>query len=111
MIEPPFCLLIRYVQLTTGGGVWRLKWHPSDPRQLLAACMQDGFKVLQADAAGGRLEVVEEYEHQRTLAYGADWCRLPTADGRSVAATASFYDRLLHVWSPATLPAAVAASR
>lgn len=89
-----------------GGGVWRLKWHPSDPRLLLAACMHDGFKLLAADAAGGALAVAEEYAQQRTLAYGADWCRAPAlARARTgVVATASFYDRQLHVWAPATMP-------
>jgi diphthamide biosynthesis protein 7 len=105
-----------------GGGVWRLKWHPTDPALLLAACMQGGFALLRADvggdegSAGGAgaegggagcaiaatLEVAERYVHQQTLAYGAGWCAEVGARGASVAATASFYDRLLHVWTPAT---------
>jgi diphthamide biosynthesis protein 7 len=107
-----------------GGGVWRLKWHPTDPALLLAACMHGGFALLRADVgavfdSGGAegastegggtdnsgaatLEVVERYAHQRTLAYGAGWCAEVGARGASVAATASFYDRLLHVWTPAT---------
>ena len=89
-----------------GGGVWRLKWHPTDPGLMLAACMHGGFAVLRADAAAGAIEVVERYPHQQTLAYGAAWCGEVGADGTSVAATCSFYDRLLHVWSPATRGAA-----
>ncbi|KAG5221894.1 WD-40 repeat-containing protein [Salix suchowensis] len=36
-----------------GGGVWRVKWHPSPLRadDLLVACMHDGFKVLHFDGA------------------------------------------------------------
>ena len=30
-------------EINTGGGVWRLKWHPSDPSRILAACMYNGF--------------------------------------------------------------------
>ncbi|KAJ3049413.1 Diphthine methyltransferase [Rhizophlyctis rosea] len=33
----------------TGGGNWRLKWHPGDPSQLLVAAMHEGFAVLGVD--------------------------------------------------------------
>ena len=87
----------------TGGGVWRLKWHPSDPNLLLAACMHGGFTIIEANGAEGSVKVVERYPHQQTLAYGAGWCAEVGHDGSSVAATASFYDRLLHIWTPETL--------
>lgn len=86
-----------------GGGVWRLKWHPTDPQLVLAACMHGGFAVLRASTAEGTIEVVERYPYQQSLGYGAGWCSEVGSDGCSVVATASFYDRLLHLWSPATV--------
>jgi diphthine methyl ester acylhydrolase len=102
------------------GGAWRLEWHPRGAGLLLAASMQGGFEVIQLqEGAGGEercdsggakgqeptgLEVVEAYAHQRTLAYGADWCRRQVG-GADLVATCSFYDRLLHVWAPATTAA------
>ncbi len=102
---------------TTGGGNWRLRWHPTRPRLLLAACMYNGCAVLEATDAFDGLSVVEAYGGHGSIAYGADWFRLPAGghgdgshrggDGmttpRDVVATCSFYDRLLHVWSPCRL--------
>ena len=93
-----------------GGGVWRIKPHPSDPSILLAATMYDGFKIVSVDSAGGtidsrsgwnihsRLEFPPKHKKtDKTLAYGASWCRDPQAIG--LAATCSFYDNLLSLWS------------
>ncbi|KAA6427585.1 MAG: hypothetical protein FRX49_02248 [Trebouxia sp. A1-2] len=91
---------VEIAQVSTGGGVWRLKWHPRCSTQILAACMHNGFAVISADHSTGDVKVLEEYSGQKSLGYGADWCHLPT-DGYSIAATCSFYDRLLHLWSPA----------
>eukprot|EP00899_Mesostigma_viride_P007748 jgi/Mesvir1/16975/Mv15821-RA.1 len=114
-------------QAGTGGGVWRIKWHPRDPSLLLAACMHAGFSVLELSPEG-TLQVREHYAGHKSLGYGADWYYRGVA-GRSqgwvgggieggmraghggalchvcledVVATCSFYDRSLQLWSPAT---------
>lgn len=47
-------------------------------------------------ADNGSFAIVEHYPHQRSLAYGADWCY---GEGGLVA-TAAFYERTVHVWKP-----------
>jgi diphthamide biosynthesis protein 7 len=85
--------------LDAGGGVWRLKTHPKDHTLILAACMHEGFKVFKIDGEGEAVEVAERvhYPHQRTLAYGASWCRDKDLNG--LIATCSFYDNLMHIWN------------
>ncbi|KOB70527.1 putative WD40 repeat domain 85, partial [Operophtera brumata] len=50
-----------------GGGVWRLKWHPTRSDLVVAACMYGGFRLLRRDS------VVAEYREHESIAYGADW--------------------------------------
>ena len=63
--------------------------------------MHAGFRVLEAPPGGG-LRVTAEYTAHgvgQALGYGADWARgAPAAEGGLGAATASFYDKLLHTW-------------
>jgi hypothetical protein len=118
-------------ELDVGGGAWRLQWRPSQGGKgsgggdlLLAACMYNGFSVLRADGFGGGqeatqlgLEVVERYEAHESIAYGCDWWRggggsgvgggsgaprCSSSSSSCIVATASFYDKRLHVWSPSS---------
>ena len=88
-----------------GGGVWRLKWHPSPARSslLLAACMRGHIQILNIDglgnsdgagarggagggdssaglpthAAHARRAVWYKGHESEALSYGVDWCYLP----------------------------------
>lgn len=87
-----------------GGGVWRIKHHPGLSGLVLAACMHNGFAVARIQ--GDSVEVVETYNKNESLAYGADWQRgfcMMKENGTkrgSLVATCSFYDRLLRIWLP-----------
>ncbi|KAI5683372.1 hypothetical protein M9H77_04600 [Catharanthus roseus] len=89
--------------LCLGGGVWRIKYHPTIPDLVLTACMHNGFAIVKTK--NGEAESIEAYNNKHgSLAYGADWQREKIhkqgKQGNSVVATCSFYDRLLRVWIP-----------
>ncbi|EOA14419.1 hypothetical protein CARUB_v10027621mg [Capsella rubella] len=90
---------VNVTSLSLGGGVWRIKHHPSLSGVVLAACMHNGFAVVKVSDEKG--EVLESYNKHHSLAYGADWYR-GKLQKQSVVATCSFYDRLLRLWMPKT---------
>jgi len=82
-----------------GGGVWRLKWKPVDGDLIVAACMHNGFAVLDATAADSP-KVCVTYQNHKSLAYGVDWCYSSFADREcQILASCSFYDHKLCLWT------------
>ncbi|XP_061672048.1 diphthine methyltransferase isoform X2 [Syngnathoides biaculeatus] len=75
-----------------GGGVWRLKWHPTHQHLLLAACMHNDFHILHCqqamDSNKGACPVLASYILHNSLAYGADWSRLSLEEPAPVSHTA-----------------------
>ncbi|XP_021049657.1 diphthine methyltransferase isoform X2 [Mus pahari] len=58
------------------GGVWRLRWHPVHHHLLLAACMHNGFKILNCQKAIEEkqdITVLTSHKMPNSLVYGADW--------------------------------------
>uniref|UniRef100_A0AAV1UK99 methylated diphthine methylhydrolase n=1 Tax=Peronospora matthiolae TaxID=2874970 RepID=A0AAV1UK99_9STRA len=87
---------------SAGGGVWRLKWHPAESHKelLLAACMHNGFHVLELVADKSSLRIVASYDRHDSLAYGVDWWQHPATlpANAPIIGSASFYDHTFHVW-------------
>jgi hypothetical protein len=70
----------------------------ADDGLLLAACMQGGAHIVRA-ADGAPLERVAHYSgHAKPLVYAAEWV---SGRGPMRVASASFYEKELHVWGTA----------
>lgn len=93
-----------------GGGVWRIKWHPScyygnaevditQRGKMLVAAMHGGCRVVNTPILGGDCDVkiLSEFTAHESMAYGADWI----CSGKcEVVASCSFYDRQAFIWDP-----------
>lgn len=88
-------------QTKVGGGIWRAKWHPTDPALLLLGCMHEGVKVMRCEAMADdvvsdrEMDTAAYFQEHTSIAYGCDWER--GADAPWVY-SCSFYDARLHVW-------------
>ena len=97
--------LVPLTQVEVGGGVWRVKWHPSEKRKndLLVACMHDGCKVVRSDIGEDLVNssgtVTQRFDEHKSMAYGADWSYAEAnAEGETLIASCSFYDHMLCTW-------------
>ncbi|KAI9499584.1 putative WD40 repeat domain 85 [Zychaea mexicana] len=79
---------------TPGGGIWRLKWHPTRSDRLLSASMHAGAFVIDTENS----QVVKSFLDHRSMAYGADW----SFQQPDLVASCSFYDHIMHIWDGAT---------
>ena len=96
------------VKVHVGGGVWRIKWHPScwyneahSSGKMLVAAMHGGCRVVNANAldtqVDGDVSILSKFTEHKSMAYGADWISFDQCD---VAASCSFYDRQAFLWNP-----------
>ncbi|ORX43321.1 WD repeat-containing protein 85-like protein [Hesseltinella vesiculosa] len=77
---------------TPGGGIWRLKWHPSLPTSLLSASMHAGAFIVDTEQSC----ITDSFLDHESMVYGADWSY--STRKKNLLASCSFYDHVLHLW-------------
>ncbi|EGG11342.1 uncharacterized protein MELLADRAFT_102236 [Melampsora larici-populina 98AG31] len=96
-ISKPIC------DYDVGGGIWRLKWHPTQANHLLVAAMHNGFAVMDIPESDEQaVRVHTQFTEHASLAYGADWgeeLKLGTQGTSTIVGSCSFYDHLMHIWA------------
>uniref|UniRef100_A0A336K1G3 methylated diphthine methylhydrolase n=1 Tax=Culicoides sonorensis TaxID=179676 RepID=A0A336K1G3_CULSO len=80
--------------LALGGGIWRIKQHPSSANDLLTANMYHNFTVLKLNS--NKFDLEASYFEHKSICYGADWCPSANIEVKYLA-TCSFYDHKLCV--------------
>eukprot|EP00049_Salpingoeca_infusionum_P002146 m.54380 g.54380 ORF g.54380 m.54380 type:complete len:332 (-) comp11410_c0_seq6:81-1076(-) len=91
-------------EVNVGGGIWRLKWNPSNDHQdlLLCAAMHGGFHVVQLGEDESSLDVVSSLDTDGELAYGASWCWDPKYP--SLVGSCTFYNAERQLWTSFDTP-------
>ncbi|XP_011503192.1 PREDICTED: diphthine methyltransferase [Ceratosolen solmsi marchali] len=90
------------------GGIWRLKWDPYESKHLLAACMYNGFFIVNCNDLKIP-KIIAEYKEHKSIAYGCDWSYLKKHcdpkkkslinENVMLVGTCSFYDHVLKLSS------------
>jgi len=99
------------VRFPVGGGVWRIKWHPSFRGKMLIAAMHGGCRVVNIHALDSTnycvgtdhhagVVVLSEFTAHESMAYAADWLCFDDLCCDEAAASCSFYDRKAFLWDP-----------
>ncbi|KXJ68556.1 hypothetical protein RP20_CCG002757 [Aedes albopictus] len=78
-------------EINLGGGVWRLKPNPSQPEQILCACMYHNFSVVSLNSDQS-FTLDAEYNEHDSICYGCDWKYGLTEGLAKYFASCSFYD-------------------
>lgn len=90
-----------------GGGLWKIKWHPSNDTRLLVAAMHGGCRVVDLEVAKEEeearmnLHIHQHFTHHQSMAYGADWLVHSSPRRRNIqaAVSCSFYDQAMYLWN------------
>ncbi len=75
-------------QFKSAGGVWRIRFSPSNPQIIAIAAMYGGFQVYN------RYNLEEISIPTQSIAYGISW----NSQKKNFLAASSFYDSLLGFW-------------
>ena len=91
--------MLPLVEHDVGGGIWRVRWHPTLSSHLAVACMHDGFKVLNVNASEDTCttEIRFDAHSKDALGYGVDWSS-PINSREDFVCSCSFYDHQLRSW-------------
>ncbi|KAI9292840.1 WD40 repeat-like protein [Neoconidiobolus thromboides FSU 785] len=76
-------------EINVDGGVWRVKWHSTNPSQLIVAAMHDN---------NNEFSIQNSFMDHTSIAYGVDWSYNPT-NNQQLIGSVSFYDHSMYLWS------------